>query len=92
MADNQVTGALTPNDDKPSINGYISPRGIEMDGNLTPLSGEINGQLGESSTRNYNHLHHKPKINHVTLEGDKSFPELGVRTVTSGEILEILDM
>lgn len=37
----------------------------------------------------YNNLANKPKINDVELRGNKSFEELGVKTMTNAEILEI---
>lgn len=44
------------------------------------------GEIQKVSTTDYNDLYNKPKIEGVTLQGDKSFPELGLRTVTEQEI------
>lgn len=42
-------------------------------------------------TDNYNVMTHKPAINGVTLEGDKSFEELGELTLTNSELKDIVD-
>lgn len=42
------------------------------------------------TSNNYNDLDNKPKINGVTLTGDKSFPDLDLHTLTIAEILDIL--
>ncbi len=51
------------------------------------------------STKNYNELENKPKINNVVLQGNKSLDELGVQPkgnyadeiLTNSEIEELLD-
>lgn len=35
-------------------------------------------EVAAEGTRDYNELDNKPKIESVTLQGDKSFPELGI--------------
>ena len=35
-------------------------------------------EIGEVATDDYEDLRNKPKIESVTLQGDKSFPELGI--------------
>lgn len=47
------------------------------------------GQITMVETGDYGKLANKPKINGVTLIGDKSIEELGVDTLTNTEILEI---
>lgn len=42
------------------------------------------------TSNNYNDLDNKPRINGVTLTGDKSFPDLDLHTLTIAEILDIL--
>lgn len=42
------------------------------------------------SSNNYNDLDNKPKVNGVTLTGDKSFPDLDLHTLSIAEILDIL--
>lgn len=41
---------------------------------------------GGSGTDNYNALSNKPKINGVTLTGDKSLDELNIKALTADEI------
>lgn len=59
------------------------------------LSGENKISGGKLSTdithRSYNDLVDKPSINAVTLEGDKSFEELGLAGLTNQEIDKIID-
>lgn len=59
------------------------------------LSGEneiSGGKLSTDITRHsYNDLVDKPSINAVTLEGDKSFEELGLAGLTNQEIDKIID-
>lgn len=48
--------------------------------------------LGPSSgTSNYEYLSHKPSINSVELVGDKSFEDLGDKTLTNIEIKQMFD-
>ena len=78
---------------------------IELDGTITgeltsqkSLSGElsstnkISGGLSPGSTvvRSYNKLTDKPSIENVTLEGDKTFRQLGLDTLSVQEIEQIL--
>lgn len=55
-------------------------------------SGIVNLCLTGGSTveKDYNGLINKPKINGVTLIGDKSFPDLDLHTITDEELLQIL--
>lgn len=41
---------------------------------------------GGGGTNNYNALINRPKINGHTLEGDKSFEDLGLESLTSEQI------
>lgn len=52
------------------------------------VSGEIKKPSGGSN--DYDALIHKPQINDVTLTGNKTFEELGLRAVTNTEISEII--
>lgn len=47
------------------------------------------GSVG--ATKDYEQLINKPSINGVTLQGDKSFEDLGVTPLTNMEILEIIN-
>lgn len=48
------------------------------------------GIQGTALDTDYNGLFNKPKINGVTLIGDKSFPDLDLHTITDEELLQIL--
>ena len=50
-----------------------------------------NGQRsGGSGTYNYNDLYNKPQIEGVTLEGNKTFPQLKLQAISNLEIYMIL--
>lgn len=65
------------------------------------ISGQIGGTKSISTsvkvldktlyTDNYNVMTHKPAINGITLEGDKSFEELGEHTLTNSELKDLVD-
>lgn len=58
------------------------------------VNAERNITLGinpASGTSNYELLTHKPSINSVQLVGDKSFEDLGDKTLTNIEIKEMFD-
>lgn len=44
------------------------------------------GGGGSGGTTNYNALNNKPKINGVTLTGDKTLQELGIDTLTAEQM------
>lgn len=48
--------------------------------------------IGPPGTTTYSELTDKPSIEGVELVGDKSFVDLGIRTITSSEILDILNI
>lgn len=72
--------------------GKLTSTDQSIRGSLSPKSAMVTGGLDGHGTKDYEHLVNKPKINHVELVGDKSFPELGIRTISSGEILDILNI
>lgn len=41
--------------------------------------------------KDYNNLDNRPQINGHTLEGDKSFEELGIEPITSAELAAMWD-
>lgn len=53
---------------------------------------EIAGEIARPSgcSNDYDAFINKPKINNVTLAGNKTFEELGLRAVTNTEISEII--
>ena len=52
---------------------------------------ETNEVINEG-TRNYNDLTNKPQIEGVTLEGDKTFDELNLTSITNSEIEDLLSL
>lgn len=66
---------------------------IETESNI---QGEINGDktlygnVTLGGTYDYNDLYNKPKINGVTLEGDKTSEEINIKALTNLEIEELL--
>ena len=86
-----VTGNLT--DEHQKLKGHlVNTDDTHISGNLSPKSRTLQGGLSSGGTKDYNHLSNKPKVNGVELVGDKSFPDLGMRRITGGEILDILDI
>lgn len=74
-------------------NAEIIPTRQNLIGELSArqtLNAELNP--GSSSTSNYERLSNKPSINNVELVGNKSFEDLNFPTVTSSDILDILNM
>lgn len=53
------------------------------------LSGEI--KRPTKAVADYDSLMNKPQINNVPLEGNKTFPELGMRPMTNWEIKNAID-
>lgn len=49
------------------------------------------GGGGGSGTDNYNQLSNKPKINDITLSGNKSLEDLSVEPLTAAEIQEMFN-
>lgn len=49
------------------------------------------GEVQKVSTSNYEDLYNKPKINGVTLIGDRSFEDLGEESLTNMEIVTIFN-
>lgn len=49
--------------------------------------GEVNVNVSAS---NYNELYNKPQIESVTLEGDKSFADLGLNEITPQDIDDLI--
>lgn len=68
----------------------------ELKGKVTPL-GDLKGTvkvpkvIHDGGVSSYADLLDKPAVNGVTLEGDKSFEELGELTLTNSEIKNLID-
>ena len=60
------------------LNGNIITGNTQLSGNVDCKHISISGSL-QTGTRDYNKLINKPRINGVTLEGDKSLHELGIQ-------------
>lgn len=61
-------------------------------GKFSKLSQEIGGGLNSTTIvheTDYNALINKPKINEVTLQGNKELPDLGVRTISALEMINL---
>ena len=74
----------------PTMSGVISSGGDRLQATLSSegsLSGSINGELRR---RSYNDLIDKPKINSVTLQGDKTMADLNFNGITPQEIDNII--
>lgn len=69
-------------DDQIGANANVS-------GNLAAQATLIN-KMEVNNVSDYNLLNNKPQINSVTLEGDKSFDELGLEGISNLELEEIL--
>lgn len=67
-------------------------RKLKISGNIEPCL-TIGGEVGKPSggTNDYEALINKPQINDVTLTGNKTFEELGLRPATNTEIAEIIN-
>lgn len=48
------------------------------------------GEVQKVSTSDYNDLYNKPQIEGVTLQGNKTFPELGLGTITEQDVDNII--
>lgn len=53
------------------------------------LVNEVEKEVPVPIEGDYEALHNKPKINTVTLIGDKSFEELGLERITNAELNEM---
>jgi hypothetical protein len=49
------------------------------------------GGGGSGGTTNYNALSNKPKVNGVTLSGDKSLEDLGIQIISNSEIDDLFN-
>ena len=78
------------------------PDTINVEINRQSITGDVStpilqATLGASSpiiningTDDYNELINKPQINDVTLQGNKSLPDIGVEHVTNADIMYII--
>ena len=72
----------------PLSGGISTPQ--ELSGNLSAeptLSGGLSNDIAHKS---YNDLTDKPSINEVILQGDKSFEDLGLGTLSDQDIDDII--
>ena len=68
--------------DKPKITGILK-KVSSVNGKLKPVKTIIE--------RDYNNLSNRPKINKIELKGDKSFEELGMKSLTNTEIARMFN-
>ena len=59
---------------------------VGNDFQLNPFESAGGGGGGSSGTTNYNELSNKPKLNGVTIQGDKTFEDYGLTPLTSLEL------
>lgn len=59
--------------------------------NQQTLNGKLSSPTRVGGTDDYEELNNKPSINGVELVGDKSFEQLGEKTLTNSELKEIID-
>ena len=53
---------------------------VDFSENNAEFDGDFAGFIGDMGTKNYNELENKPKINGVTIEGDKTAEDLGLQS------------
>lgn len=72
-----------------SLTGALSSEG-ELAGTISGSSG-LSGEMSNDIThKSYNDLVDKPSINEVILQGDKSFEDLGLGTLSDQDIDDII--
>lgn len=64
---------------------------VEVKNNRQNILANVNQRAGEGTVSNYNELDNKPKINNVTLVGNKTLEDLGIENYDDTEIIERLD-
>ncbi|WP_298535688.1 hypothetical protein [uncultured Methanobrevibacter sp.] len=74
--------------------------GAQLSGNKITADADVGGNINAdaqmvnrmeiNNVSDYNLLNNKPQINSVTLEGDKSFDDLGLEGISNLELEEIL--
>ena len=84
----KLVGDLT--NEHQRIEGSLVSTDVQISGSLSPKTRTLSGELDGHGTRNYNRLYNKPKIEGVTLEGDKTFEDLNLRSITNAELAELL--
>ncbi len=76
--------------------------GAQLSGNNITANAQLSGNVTASATManrievnnvsDYNLLNNRPQINSVTLEGDKSFDDLGLEGISNLELENILTL
>ena len=78
MMNNTLTGTINSSS---SLIGSLSTN--------SSLEGTLTG--GQTANTNYDDLSNKPQINSVTLEKNKSFNDLGAKSLTNMEIQNLIN-
>lgn len=86
LSEDAIEAMLTTND--ATLNGEVSDNTYELTADLQPGTGTGGGE----GTNDYTQLINKPKIEGITLVGNKMFPDLNLRTITNSELEEILKL
>lgn len=71
--------------------GSINVMGTNSAENPFKIVAEGGGSGGSGGTTDYNDLSNKPKINGVTLSGNKSLEDLGIRDMTEEEVTNLIN-
>lgn len=62
----------------------------DLSGNNITASAALANRIEVNNVSNYDLLNNKPQINSITLQGDKSFEELGLEGISNLELENIL--
>lgn len=76
-----------------TVDAQLSDNQINVAADLTGninADAQIINRMEINNVSDYNLLNNKPLINSVTLQGDKSFEDLGLESISNIELEEIL--
>lgn len=71
--------------------GTINVMGTNSAENPFKITGEGGGGNAIGGVTDYNDLQNRPKINGITLTGDSSFSDLGLKPMTEDEMTEMIN-
>lgn len=71
-----------------SMSGDVSAS-ADVSGNIS-ASGQFASVIGHNTVNDYNLLNNKPQINSVTLQGNKSLPDIGVNSLSNMDLEHLL--
>lgn len=85
LNDEEIEAVLTTTE--ATLSGEVSENTYELTADLQPGTG-----TGGEGTNDYTQLINKPKIEGITLVGNKLFPDLNLNTITNSELENILTL